>query len=165
MAKVIVERPRRKGWAGKRPKGYSRRLRAFGADGPPPRDGIKARWRGGSKRLNEHLGPLRRYLMSQVGRPWDKVFAEISPGLADGFRLDIDGNLWTSAGDGVHCYSPAGELLGKIKVPEVVSNVAFGGPQMDQLFITGGTGPEAGEGGLFRIDLGVTGFVILPPRR
>ncbi len=68
-----------------------------------------------------------------------RVFAEINPGLADGFRLDVDGNLWTSAGDGVHCYSPAGELLGKIKVPEVVSNVVFGGPKRNRLFITATT--------------------------
>ncbi|HEX3498171.1 MAG TPA: SMP-30/gluconolactonase/LRE family protein [Stellaceae bacterium] len=68
-----------------------------------------------------------------------RVFAEINPGLADGFRLDVDGNLWTSAGDGVHCYSPAGELLGKIKVPEVVSNVTFGGPKRNRLFITATT--------------------------
>src|SRR6266851_1414809 len=65
-----------------------------------------------------------------------RVFAEINPGLADGFRLASDGNLWTSAGDGVHCFSPAGELLGKIRVPEVVSNVAFGGPKRNRLFIT-----------------------------
>jgi gluconolactonase len=68
-----------------------------------------------------------------------RVFAEINPGLADGFRLDGDGNLWTSAGDGVHCYSPGGELLGKIKVPEVVSNVTFGGPKRNRLFITATT--------------------------
>jgi gluconolactonase len=68
-----------------------------------------------------------------------RVFAEINPGLADGFRLDSDGNLWTSAGDGVHCYSPDGELLGKIKVPEVVSNVTFGGPKRNRLFITATT--------------------------
>jgi gluconolactonase len=68
-----------------------------------------------------------------------RVFAEINPGLADGFRLDTDGNLWTSAGDGVHCFFPAGELLGKIKVPEVVSNVTFGGPKRNRLFITATT--------------------------
>jgi len=67
------------------------------------------------------------------------VFAEISPGLADGFRLDTDGNVWTSAGDGVHCFSPRGELLGKILVPEVVSNVCFGGPKRNRLFITATT--------------------------
>jgi gluconolactonase len=68
-----------------------------------------------------------------------RVFAEISPGCADGFRLDTNGNVWTSAGDGVHVYSPAGEFLGKIKVPEVVSNVAFGGPKRNRLFITATT--------------------------
>jgi gluconolactonase len=68
-----------------------------------------------------------------------RVFAEISPGLADGFRLDTDGNVWTSAGDGVHCFSPRGELLGKVLVPEVVSNVCFGGPKRNRLFITATT--------------------------
>ncbi|MFT2598203.1 SMP-30/gluconolactonase/LRE family protein, partial [Escherichia coli] len=55
-----------------------------------------------------------------------EVFATIDPGLADGFRLDAQGNIWTSAGDGVHCYAPDGTLLGKILIPEVVSNVVFG---------------------------------------
>jgi gluconolactonase len=68
-----------------------------------------------------------------------RVFAEINPGLADGFRLDTDGNVWTSAGDGVHCFSPRGDLLGKIRVPEVVSNVCFGGPKRNRLFITATT--------------------------
>src|ERR1043166_772775 len=77
MSKVIVERPRYKGWAWNKPKGYARKLRRYGEDGPPGREGIKARWQSHSKSLNEHLGPLRRYLDSQVGRPWDKVFAEI----------------------------------------------------------------------------------------
>jgi hypothetical protein len=56
---------------------YQRRLRRYGEVGPPVREGIKACWQGGTKYLNEHLGPLRRYLNSQVGRPWDKVFSEI----------------------------------------------------------------------------------------
>jgi len=77
MAKVIVERPRHKGWAWNKPKGYARKLRRLAEDGPPAREGIKRPWRGRTKALNEHLGPLRRYLDSQVGRPWDKVFAEI----------------------------------------------------------------------------------------
>ncbi len=68
-----------------------------------------------------------------------RIFAEVSPGMADGFRLDTDGNIWTSAGDGVHCYSPGGDLLGKILVPECVSNVAFGGPARNRLFITATT--------------------------
>jgi hypothetical protein len=76
MAKVIVERPRLKGWAWKKPKGYARQLRRYDQDGPPRREGIKQRWNR-TKALNEHLGPLRRYLDKQVGRPWNKVYSEI----------------------------------------------------------------------------------------
>lgn len=77
MAKVIVERPRVKSWVGRKPKGRQRRLMSYGEDGPPAREGIRARWQGHTNRFNEHLGPLRRYLDSQVGRPWDKVYSEI----------------------------------------------------------------------------------------
>ncbi|MGE0310397.1 MAG: SMP-30/gluconolactonase/LRE family protein [Lautropia sp.] len=63
------------------------------------------------------------------------VFAECTAGLFDGFRLDSDGRLWVSAADGVHCLSPEGELLGKVLVPEVVANVAFGGPKRNRLYI------------------------------
>jgi gluconolactonase len=67
------------------------------------------------------------------------LFASIEPGLADGFRLDAAGNVWTSAGDGVHCYAPSGKLLGKIHIPETVSNVVFGGRRLNRLFITATT--------------------------
>lgn len=67
------------------------------------------------------------------------VLVEVSPGLPDGFRVDTDGNIWTSAGDGVHCYAPGGALLGKIRVPETVANVAFGGPRRNRLFIAATT--------------------------
>lgn len=77
MAKVIVERPRRGMRMAGKPKGYFRRIKNFGDEGPPIREGIKKRSAGGSKWLNEHLGPLRRYLESQAGRPWDLVFSEI----------------------------------------------------------------------------------------
>ncbi len=77
MAKVIVERPRLKGGCTNKPKGYRRRLGRYGEEGPPCREGIKACWVGRTKHFNEHLGPLRRYLDKQVGRPWDKVFSEI----------------------------------------------------------------------------------------
>ena len=56
-------------------------------------------------------------------------------GAADGFRCDEDGNVWTSAGDGVHCVSPQGELMGKIRVPQAVSNLTFGGRHRGRLFI------------------------------
>jgi gluconolactonase len=65
------------------------------------------------------------------------VFHKIEPGYADGFRVDEDGNLWSSAADGVHCISPRGKLLGKIHVPARVSNVTFGGPSKNRLFIGG----------------------------
>jgi hypothetical protein len=77
MAKVIVERPRYGSWMRGASKGYRRALQRMGEDGLPHREGIKRRYRGGTKSLNEHLGPLRRYLDAQVGRPWDKVFSEI----------------------------------------------------------------------------------------
>jgi gluconolactonase len=63
------------------------------------------------------------------------VFAECSHGLFDGFRFDEAGHLWTSAGDGVHCYHQDGTLIGKIKVPEVVANVCFGEAYRNRLFI------------------------------
>jgi gluconolactonase len=65
-----------------------------------------------------------------------RVFCNVDAGLPDGFRVDIDGNIWTSAADGVHCFAPDGRLLGKILVPQTVSNVTFGGPRRNRLFIT-----------------------------
>ena len=56
-------------------------------------------------------------------------------GVADGFRCDEEGNVWTSAGDGVHCVTPQGELLGKILLPNIVSNLTFGGRHRSRLFI------------------------------
>jgi gluconolactonase len=67
------------------------------------------------------------------------VFATCTSGLFDGFRLDDAGRIWTSAGDGVHCYEPDGTLIGKIAVPEVVANVVFGGPKRNRLYICGTT--------------------------
>ena len=63
-----------------------------------------------------------------------EIFAECSIDLYDGFRIDTEGNLWVGAGDGVHCIAPDGCLIGKIRVPEVVANVCFGGVQRKQLF-------------------------------
>ena len=63
------------------------------------------------------------------------VFAESPVGLFDGFRLDEDGNVWTSAGDGVRCYALDGDLIGMIHVPHAVANVCFGGPARNRLFI------------------------------
>ena len=68
-----------------------------------------------------------------------EVFATSTAGIFDGFRFDTDGRLWTSAGDGVHCYDPDGTLLGKVLVPEAVANVVFGGPKRNRMFICGTT--------------------------
>ncbi|ESW60248.1 MAG: gluconolactonase [Rhodobacter sp. CACIA14H1] len=75
------------------------------------------------------------------GRPANgRLFHTVSHGCADGIRVDTDGNLWSSAGDGVHCIAPDGRLLGKILVPETVSNICFGGRAKHRLFITATTG-------------------------
>ncbi|MDE3240554.1 MAG: SMP-30/gluconolactonase/LRE family protein [Paracoccaceae bacterium] len=74
------------------------------------------------------------------GRPTEgRMFHAIAPGCADGIRVDSDGNLWSSAGDGVHCLSPQGDLMGRILVPETVSNICFGGRAKHHLFITATT--------------------------
>ena len=64
-----------------------------------------------------------------------EVFADCPVGLFDGFRVDEGGNVWASAGDGVRCYEPEGNLIGLIRVPDVVANVCFGGPARNRLFI------------------------------
>lgn len=68
-----------------------------------------------------------------------RVFATCDSGLFDGFRVDTKGHVWTSAGDGVHCFHPDGTLLGKIPVPEICGNVTFGGPKRNRLYIMGQT--------------------------
>lgn len=65
------------------------------------------------------------------------IFHKVMPGYADGFRLDEDGNVWSSAADGVHCIAPDGTLLGKILIPHRVSNLTFGGLHKNRLFIGG----------------------------
>ncbi len=68
-----------------------------------------------------------------------KLFSECDAGLYDGLRVDEQGHVWTSAGDGVHVIHSDGTLLGKIPVPEIVANVCFGGIKRNRLFICGQT--------------------------
>jgi gluconolactonase len=68
-----------------------------------------------------------------------EVLAQCTVGGFDGFRFDSDGRIWTSAGDGVHCITMEGDLIGKVKVPEGVANVVFGGIKRNRLFICGTT--------------------------
>lgn len=127
MAKVIVERPRVGSRTGGkfRNKGRLREMQRLGLEGLPRCEGIKRMWSNGGKYLNEHLGPLRRYLDSQVGRPWDKVFAEICAHIKLNSAVQshvrdhalqyvvrnvdlVDGRPWSRPGDP---YGPARRLL------------------------------------------------------
>ena len=67
------------------------------------------------------------------------VFAICGTGVYDGLRVDVHGNLWLSAGDGVHCHASDGTLLGKVRIPETVANLCFGGPKLNRMFICGTT--------------------------
>jgi gluconolactonase len=64
-----------------------------------------------------------------------RIFHKITPGNADGFRVDEAGRLWSGAADGVHCIDTDGHLMGKILTGATVSNVAFGGRNKSRLFI------------------------------
>ena len=85
-------------------------------------------------------GVIRAYPVKRGGKLGKgRVFCELSEDLYDGFRIDTEGNVWTSAGRGVNVYDPAGVLIGRINVPEVVANVAFGGARRNRLFMTATT--------------------------
>jgi len=75
MDKVIVERPRRYGHRSRAP-GYAKSWQQAPREDWPRREGI-GKLRGKTKQFNEHLSPLRRFLLSRVGRPWNDVFSEI----------------------------------------------------------------------------------------
>jgi gluconolactonase len=72
-----------------------------------------------------------------------RTLCECDTGMFDGFRVDTEGRIWTSAGDGVHCYLPDGTLLGKILIDEVVANLTFGGAKRNRLFICATTSLRA----------------------
>ncbi|MCA1367102.1 SMP-30/gluconolactonase/LRE family protein [Bradyrhizobium sp. BRP14] len=82
---------------------------------------------------------IRAFDVAAGGLANGRVFATIDNGIPDGIRTDMAGNLWSSAGDGVHCFAPDGTLLGKILVPQTVANLTFGGPRRNRLFITATT--------------------------
>jgi gluconolactonase len=79
---------------------------------------------------------IRRFRLKDESLTGGEVFATLGNGLPDGIRCDMNGNLWSSAGDGVHIFAPDGTLLGKILVPQRVANLCFGGPRRNRLFIT-----------------------------
>ena len=75
-----------------------------------------------------------------------KIFAgDFKPSNSDGMRCDVEGRVWCSMGwgdpkeDGVHCFAPNGDLLGKIHIPETVANLCFGGRFRNRLYICAST--------------------------
>ncbi|WP_049730974.1 SMP-30/gluconolactonase/LRE family protein [Rhizobium ecuadorense] len=80
------------------------------------------------------------------------VFAECPVGIYDGLRLDSDDHLWITAGDGVYCYEPGGDLLGKIKLGKIAANLTFAGPRRNIMYV-------CATNSLFRIRLKINGRV------
>jgi gluconolactonase len=81
-----------------------------------------------------------------------RTFMVMDPGFADGLRVDVEGNVWTSAGDGIHVLDAQGSELGRILLPEAASNCVFGGRDGRRLFITA-------TSTLWSIEVGVRGAV------
>lgn len=109
------------------------------------------------------VGPMRVFadLPTKTGEQIDNQ--------PDGMCLDAAGNLYVAhyGMRQVQVLSPSGELIARYPGGNLTtSNVAFGGPKKDQLFVTGGIGGEGNSvGGVFRLDLGVQGLKILPDRK
>ncbi|BCY11992.1 SMP-30/gluconolactonase/LRE family protein [Actinoplanes sp. L3-i22] len=66
------------------------------------------------------------------------IFATCDFGRFDGMRADTAGRIWAASWDGLHCFAPDGTLIGKLLTPEPVANLTFGGPALNQLFLTAG---------------------------
>jgi gluconolactonase len=95
----------------------------------------------GASHVDAHPRAITAYKVSADGRSVSepRTFAVSNAGFFDGFRCDVHGNVWASTAEGVRCYAPDGTHLGTVKVPELVSNVCFGGLKRNRLFITAQT--------------------------
>jgi gluconolactonase len=84
---------------------------------------------------------IRRLSLNPDGRTLggSTVFAECPAGIFDGFRIDEQDRVWASSAEGVQVYRNDGTLIGRVRVPEMVANVAFGGARRNRLFICGTT--------------------------
>jgi gluconolactonase len=77
-----------------------------------------------------------------AGRRFCSMELDGKSGGSDGLRADAEGNIWAAAGwagagfDGVHVFAPEGQRIGQIRLPEICSNVCFGGPKRNRLFMT-----------------------------
>lgn len=79
---------------------------------------------------------IRVFDVDGAGLSGGEVAMECSAGSSDGMRFDDAGRLWAATHDGVHCFHPEGDLLGKLLIPQVVSNLCWGGLRLNHLFIT-----------------------------
>lgn len=87
--------------------------------------------------------PIRVYdVVDGVKLAHGRQFVDMRPGLSDGIRCDMDGNVWSAAGwggeefNGVRVLAPDGSLIGKIHLPETCANLCFGGEKKNRLFMT-----------------------------
>ena len=92
----------------------------------------------GASHRSDHPRSIHAYRVAK-SIEYIEPFCTIDSGFFDGFRLDVDGCVWTSAGTAVRCYHPDGSLLGEIPIGEVVSNVCFGTAKRNRLYITAQT--------------------------
>ncbi len=99
---------------------------------------------------NHHIMAFDVVDLRRLASP--RIFAVIEPGVSDGMRVDVEGNLWTSSGDGVQVYDAAATELGRILLPEEAANCTFGGPDGRRLFVTA-------TSTLWSIDVGIRGAV------
>lgn len=90
--------------------------------------------------VDTRLNHIRRFdVVDSRSLEGGDVIAECTAGHFDGIRADEQGRLWAAAGDGLHCFSPSGALLGKLRLPEMCSNLVFGGRKRNWLFVTAST--------------------------
>ncbi len=81
---------------------------------------------------------IRRFDLRSDGMPIDRgIVVEASAGLFDGIRLDEQDRIWAGTGEGVHCYSSDGRLLGKILTGGPIINLCFGGQKRNILYMCG----------------------------
>jgi gluconolactonase len=83
---------------------------------------------------------IRRFRVAPDGAlTGGDVFVTCEAGTFDGLRLDDEGRIWAATHEGLHCFAPDGTLIGKLHVPEIASNLTFGGAHRNVLFITAST--------------------------
>ncbi|MFD1731512.1 SMP-30/gluconolactonase/LRE family protein [Deinococcus malanensis] len=141
-----IDKPE-EGYGGQKeqPGNYVYRLDPDGTLSAPVRDRVKPNGLAfvSAERLllaDTGEGKTHAYRVQGVTATHEREWFSVSPGKTDGLRIDEQGRIWSSAGDGVHVLTPEGQELGRVLVPETVSNLCFSGPQGTDLTITATTG-------------------------